>query len=294
MSLFKLQQQKALEPEELLPRRLKPQQSATVATAETFDFNVPTDHFIHAILIAIGEDTVAGVEGVGTLADDITDVSLILNGNNFVKVLTGDMVKAISIMNKNLCATGYYKLFFTDPKIPQAKPIPAWLFSSIILRIKDNAPGASAYHHIHAKVIQSKRREITGDWRLLYEKYLRWQKYGTDTLWQDYAHERAYNILGYVYAMDDDGTLNDTIFNKLRVISQSGKGELRPFQEEYIPFLKEEDKQEYYNNSLPTGFVSVEFPAGLPSYNYSSLKSQLNIPTAGTNVGLRVVERYVL
>jgi len=293
MSLFQLQQQKALEPEELMPRRLYPQQSAVVATAETFDFPVPTDHFIHSILIQIGEDAVSGVEGIGTLADDITDVSLILNGNNFIKELTGDMVKAISIMNKNLCATGYYKIFFTDPKIPQAKPIPAWLFSSIMLRIKDNAPAATMYHHIHATVIQSKRRDITGDWKLLYEKYLRWKKYGTDTLWQDYEHERAYRVLGYLYAMDDDGTLSDTIYDKLRVISQSVEGELRPFHEAYITHLQEEDKMEY-QQALPTGFVAVEFPAGLPSHKYSSLKSQVNIPTAGTNAGLRVVERYVL
>ena len=293
MSMFQLQQQKALEPEELLPRRVYPQQSATVATAQTFDFQLPTDHFIHAILVAIGENTVAGVEEAGTLADDILNMSLILNGNNFVKELTGDMVKAVSILNKNLCATGYYKLFMTDPKIPQSKPIPAWLFSSAILRIVDNAPSASNYHHIHVKVIQSKRRDITGDWKLLYEKYLVWRKYGTNTLWQDYEHEKAYNILGYVYAMDDDGTLSNTIFDKLRIISQSVEGELRPFDQEYIPFLQEEDKMEY-QNALPTGFVSVEFPSGLPSYKYSSLKSQVNIPTAGTNAGLRVVERFVL
>lgn len=293
MSLFTLQQQKALEPEELLPRRLAPQASAAVATAETFDFSVPTDHFIHAILIAIGEDTNAGVEYAGTLADDITDISLILNGNNFVKELTGGMAKAISIMNKNLCATGYYKLFFTDPRIPKAKPIPAWLFSSITLRIKDNAPAASNYHHIHATVWQSKRHEISGDWALLYEKYLRWKKYGTDTGWMDYEHERAYNVYGYLYDMDDNGTLSDTAFDKLRIISQSGEGELRPFEGAYIPHLKEEDKMEY-QQALPTGFVSVEFPAGLPTHKYSSLMSQLNIPSAGTNVGLRVVERYCL
>ena len=293
MSFFNLQQQKALEPEELLPRRLPPQASGTVATAQTFDFNVPTDHFIHALLIAIGEDTNAGVEYAGTLADDLTDLSLILNGNNYVKELTADMAKAISIMNKNVMSTGYYMLYFTDPKIPQAKPIPAWLFSSIILRLKDNAPSASNYHHVHATVIQSKRHDITGDWKLLVEKYLRHQKYGTNTGWQDYSHERAYNVLGYVYAMDDDGTLSNTAFDKLKIISQSGAGELRPFDEAYITHLREQDKVEY-QNALPTGFVSVEFPSGLPTHKYSSLKSQLNIPSAGTNVGLRVVERYVL
>ena len=293
MSLFKLQQQKALEPEELLPRRLTPQKSATAATIETFDFDVPTDHFIHAILISIGETTSTDIEEQGTLADDLTDISLILNGNNYVKEMTAGMCKAISIMNKNVMSTGYYLLYFTDPKIPKAKPLPAWLFSSILLRLKDNVPASGEYHHIHATVIQSKRKEISGDWPLLVEKYLRWKKYGTNTLWQDYAHERAYNVMGYLYAMDDGGTLSDTAFYKLRVISQSGEGELRPFEEAYITHLREQDKYEY-QNALPTGFVSVEFPAGLPSYKYSSLMSQLYIKTAGSNVGLRVLERYCL
>lgn len=184
-------------------------------------------------------------------------------------------------------------LYFTDPKIPKAKPLPAWLFSSITLRLKDNAPAASNYHHIHATVWQSKRKQVTGDWALLYEKYLRWKHYGTDTGWQDYDHEKAYNVMGYLYAMDDNGTLSDTAFTKLQVISQGEVGELRPFSEAYIPHLREQDKVEY-QNALPTGFVSVEFPAGLPSYKYSSLMSQLYIASAGTNVGLRVLERYCL
>ena len=291
MSLFELQKQKALEPEELLPRRLKPQASATSAVAETFDFTVPTDHFIHSILIAIGESTGTTKEEAGTLADDLTDILLCLNGNNFLKVMTAEMCKAISILNKNVMSTGYYMLYFTDPKIPQAKPIPAWLFSSITLTLKDNAPAVSNYHHIHATVFQSKRHDISGDWQLLTEKFLRYKHYGTDEGWMDYDHERAYNVLGYLYAMDDDGTLSDTIFDKLRVISQSSAGELRPFEEAYIPHLQEQDKVEY-QSALPTGLVSVEFPAGLPSHKYSSLTSQLNIPTAGTNAGLRVLERY--
>jgi len=293
MSLWELQKQKALEPMDILPRKLPPQQSGVVATAETFNFEVPTDHFIHSLLIAIGEGTDVGVTYHGTLADDITDISVILNGNNFIKELTGDMVKAIAIMNKNLCATGYYKLFFTDPRIPIAKPIPAWLFSSITLRITDNAPAASNYHNIHVTAFASKRREISGDWALLVEKYLRWKKYGTDTGWQDYEHERAYNVFGYLYTIDDDGTLSDTEFDQLRVIAQGEMGEWRPFEGQYIPHLQEEDKMEY-QQALPTGFVAVEFPQGLPTRKFSSLKSQVNIPTAGTNVGLRVVERYCL
>lgn len=293
MSLFTLQQQKAIEAEELMPRPLKGAVSAAAAAAQTFDIDVPTDHFIHAILLAIGEDTNAGADEDGTLADDLTDISLILNGNNYVKEMTGDMAKAVSIMNKNVMSTGYYILYFTDPKIPQAKPLPAWLFSSITLRLKDNAPAASNYHHIQATLIETAGREISGEWRLLVEKYLRWKKYGTDTGWQDYEHERAYNVFGYLYCIDDDGTLSDTEFDKLRVIARTREGEKRLFSETKVAHLMEADKVEY-QNALPTGFVSVEFPAGLPTHKYTSLLSQLNIPTAATNAGLRVLERYCL
>ena len=290
MSLFTLQKQKAIEPEELMPRPACGEKSSTTAAAaQTFDIDIPTDHFIHAMLIAIAE----GTESPGTLADDLTDISLILNGNNYVKEMTADMCKAVCIMNKNVQSTGYYTLFFTDPKIPKAKPLPAWLFSSILLRLKDNAPAASNYHYINVTLVESAGREISGDWALLVEKYLRWKKYSTNTLWQDYDHERAYNVFGYLYTVDDDGTLSDTEFDKLRVIARTKEGEKRLFNETPMAHIKEMDKAEY-QSALPTGFFSVEFPAGLPTAKFTSLTSQLNIPTAGTNVGLRVLERYCL
>ena len=287
MSLFQLQQQKAIEPEELMPRPLKDYVSDTAATAQTFDIDVPTDHFIHGILLSIEEPT----EG---LADDITDISVILNGNNYVKVMTGDMCKAVSIMNKNVMTTGYYMIYFTDWKIKKAKPLPAWLFSSIILKVTDNAPAATEKHTIKTTLMETAGREITGDWPLLVEKYLRYKKYGTDTGWQDYYHERAYNVFGYLYAMDKDGTLANDMFDKLLVIATSKEGEKRLFPEDSILHLRELDKIEYQSD-LPTGFVSVEFPAGLSSYKYTSLLSQLYITTAATtNAGLRVLERYCL
>jgi len=190
-------------------------------------------------------------------------------------------------------STGYYMLYFTDPKIPKAKPLPAWLFSSILLRLKDNAPAASNYHYINATLFESAGREISGDWALLVEKYLRWKKYGTDTGWMDYDHERAYNVFGYLYAVDDDGALSDTEFDKIRLIARTKEGEKRLFNETRLDHIKQQDQVEY-QNALPTGFFSVEFPAGLPTAKYTSLTSQLNIPSAATNAGLRVLERYCL
>ncbi len=284
--MFQLQKQKAIEPEELMPRPLKDYVSDTAAAAQTFDIEIPTDHFIHGILMSIEEPT----EG---LADDILDIQVVLNGNNFVKVMTGDMCKAVSIMNKNEMTTGYYMIYFTDPKIPSAKPLPAWLFSSIYVKVTDNAPAAAEKHTITTTLLETAGREITGDWHLLVEKYLRYKKYGTDTGWQDYYHERAYNVFGYLYAMDDNGTLSNTIFDKLLLIATSKEGEKRLFPADSIPHLREIDKIEY-QTALPDGFVSVEFPAGLPSHKFTSLLSQLNITTAGTDARLRVLERYCL
>ena len=290
MSLFTLQQQKAIEPEELMPRPACLEQvSDTVAVAQTFDISIPTDHFIHGMLIAIAE----GTESPGTLADDLTTIQLILNGNNYVKNMTADMSKAVAIMNKNVMSTGYYMLYFTDPKIPKAKPLPGWLFSSIVLRLVDNAPSASNYHYINVTLFETAGREISGDFPLLVEKYLAWRKYGTNTLWQEYAHERAYNIFGYLYAMDDGGTLSDTVFDKLNLIVRTKEAEKRLYNEISIASIREQDKAEY-QNALPTGFFSLEFPAGLSSHKFTSAVSYLNIPTAGTNIGLRVLERYCL
>ena len=286
MSLFTLQKQKALEPEELMPRPLKDYVSETEAVAQTFDIEIPTDHFIHGILMSIEEPT----EG---LADDILDIQVVLNGNNFIKVMTGDMCKAVSIMNKNIMSTGYYYIYFTDPKVPKAKPLPAWLFSSIYVKVTDNAPVATEKHTIKTTLMETAGREISGEWALLIEKFLRYKKYGTDEGWQDYDHERAYNVFGYLYTMDDNGTLSDTLFDKLRVIARTKEGEKRFFSDDSIPHLRELDKVEY-QSALPTGFVSVEFPAGLPTAKYTSLLSQLNIPTAGTDARLRVLERYCL
>jgi len=291
LSLFTLQKQKAIEPEELMPRpACLEKASDAAATAQTFDIDIPTDHFIHSILISIAESTATAGQ---VLADDLTDISLILNGNNYVKSMTGGMCKAISIMNKNVMSTGYYMLYFTDPKIQKAKPLPAWLFSSIVLRLVDNAPAAGDKHFINVTLFESAGREISGDWALLIEKYLRWKKYGTDTLWQDYDHERAYNVFGYLYTVDDDGTLSDTEFDKLRIIARTKEGEKRIFNETRMTHIKEQDKVEY-QNALPTGFFAVEFPSGLLTAKYTSLTSQLNIPTAATNAGLRVLERYCL
>ena len=280
-------------PENLRARKLKRQSSGTAAAAETFTFEIPTDRLIHAILISIGESTdVSGVQG--TLADDILTIDL--NSNiGHLKEMLGSMSKQISIINKEVMSTGFYKIYFTDPVVKRAMPLPSWLFSSLDLDLLDNAPAASNYHHIQVSVVESEVPSglDVSDWRILCERYLRWKKYGTDTGWQDFDHERAYRIYGYLYAVDDDGTLSDTEFDMLTVLGIKTDGEHRLFDEQYMSHIKELNTIAY-QNALDTGYFYVEFPNGYDSGQYRTLMSKLNIPTAATDAGLRVLERYLM
>lgn len=282
-----------VKPENLRARKLKQQDSAVADAAETFTFEIPTDRLIHAILVSIGQDTTA--KGVtGTLADVIA--SFDLNSNiGHLKEMLGSMSKQISIINKEVMSTGFYKLYFTDPVIKRAMPLPAWLFSSLDLDISDVAPSGTEYSHVQVSVIESEvpKGLDVSDWRILCERYLRWKKYGTDTGWQDFDHERAYRIFGYLYAVDDDGTLSDTEFDMLTVLGIKPDGEHRLFDEQYMSHIKEMDKIAY-QNALDTGYFYVEFPNGYDSGQYRTLVSKLNIPTAATNAGLRVLERYLM
>jgi len=266
------------------------QVSAAAATAQTFTIAIPCDHPIHQIVISVAE----GTASPGTLVDgDLVSAELIVNGNKYIKVLTGEMIKNLCIMNKNKQATGAYTLYFTDPKIPEAKPLPGHLCTTITLKLVDNAPAASNFHYINVTLLES-LREAGGDFSgILVEKYLSYVSYGTNTLWQDYNHERAYRIYSYLYMMDDNGTLSDTKFNKVRVIGMWSGGEDRLSDELLVLHVKALNQAEYMN-ALDTGFMAIEFPNGFDSSKYTSLKSQLNIPTAGTKIQLRVVERYVL
>jgi len=279
-----------ISPEKLRTRPACLEQVGPVAAATTFTISIPADHPIHQIIISVAE----GTASPGTLVDgDLLDVEFIVNGNKYIKVLRGEMIKNLCIMGYNKQATGFYTLYFTDPKIPEAKPLPGHLCTTIILKLVDNAPAASNYHYINVTLVES-LREAGGDFSgILIEKYLSWTKYGTNTGWQEYKHERAYKIYGYLYVMDDNATLSDTKFNKVRVIGFWSGGEDRLTDELLVLHVKAQNQAEYMN-ALDTGFMAIEFPNGFDASKYTNLKSDLNIPTAGTNISVRVVERYVL
>lgn len=294
MAMHSLQLQKNLEPTKTWQRPLAVKSSSVAAAAETFYIDLPKDHFIHKIIIHIDEHT-AKTFGAGTLADDILDIKLVGNGNKYLKDMIGTMCKTVMQVNKEKPATGVYVIYFSDPKIKEAKPLPAWVFTSLQLILTDNAPAASNYHNILVTIVESAyQNEDLTNWKVLIEKYVKWAHYGTNTLWQEYMHERAYLVYGYIYAMDDDSTLSATIFDRIKIVGRKPTGEVISIDDVRISVLVAENNGEIGIDTLVDGYCFLEWAKGYPTKDFSSLISKLNIPTAGTNAGLRVLERYVL
>lgn len=296
MAMPSTQKTANLHPTRTWQRRLTAQISATAATAQTFEFDLPKDHFLHEIHVTIYEHT-AQTRDPTKLVDDLDAgaVQVIANGNKELKSGLGAMFKQVMKLNGRKTVTGLYTLFFTDPKIEDARPLPAWLFTSLQLRLTDNAPAASNYHTIEVVVTESAYEKGTdlSNWRVLIEKYLKWQKYGTNTGEQNYEHERAYKVYNYLYLMDDNGTPSATIYDLLKVLGRKPDGELTVIDVP-VPLLKAENDSEIGIDTLGTGYVFLAWTKGFPANEFASLYSKPNIPAAGTNAGLRVLERYTL
>jgi len=288
--------QEIVRPENAKWRPVGIKHSAAAATAQTFTQKIESTKLIHAIMISIGESTTAtGDAEQGTLADDLTSIKLEAPSGE-IKYMTADMNKALSIVTGQGVAlsTGLYILEFSDPRIPEAMPLPGWLFKPLNLKLVDNAPAASNYHHIITSVLESfvpPGIDIS-KWRVLYERYFTDESYGTATGEKSYEHEVTRNVYGYLYEMDDDGTLSDTIFNKLKIVGEKPGAEHVPVDNQWISHIREEN-QRHAGVALPTGFAYVAWPRGYDTGQYKSLKSKVNIPTAGTDAGLRVLERYL-
>ena len=285
-----------IKPAQTRVRPLKQKDSTVAATAETFQFDIPRDKFIWAILLSIGEDTTAkGTQG--TLADDLPDTSDMLlygNGNKYMKKMIPTMCKEVCKINREVQNDGFYKLYLKDPKLEMTRPLPAWVFTSLTLEVTDNAPATASYHHIRASIVESDYQdEDLSHWPVLIEKYLRHSHYLTNTGEMEYTHERAYTVFDYLYLMDETKTATDGLFDWLKLIGIHPSGEDIITDREYFAHIKEFNYHAY-KTAMGTGYYNLEFPNGYPTSKYSSLRSVVNIPTTGTNIGLRVLERYVL
>jgi len=283
-------------PENAKWRKLTPKHSAVAAAAQTTEFDMKSRKLIHKILISIGESTTAsGDAEQGTLADDITGITLEAPSGP-LKHMTGDMNKALGIVTAGKAlSTGFYEIVFSDPDIPDAMPLPGWIFDPLLLKIVDNAPAGSNYHHIFVSVLESfvPSGVDISKWRILYEKYLMDKSYGASTGYQEYQHSLSRFVMGYLYEMDDNGSLSSTIYDKLKLTGEKPGGEHVPVDEQYITHIREENAR-VAQVDLPTGFIYLSFPEGYDSGQYKELKSLVNVPSAGTDAGLRVMERYLL
>jgi len=283
----------------------------TGASAETVTIDIPTDHFIHAILLKWKAGTLSGGTSPAYNSDAgdsaVDEIRLIGDGNKYFKKLKWKDAQTICIINREpqtsgSATRGYNKLYFSDPKLPDADPLPAWIFTSLKLELDFNAltsyttgdPTGVSGEGVEVTIIESAYNgEDLSNWRVLIEKYPQLKSYGTSTGEQVYEHERTYKVYGWLYAMADNGTLSNTIFDTISVKGRTRNEEIVLLSEIAVDTLRELNKQEY-NNSMPTGYCAVEFPFGLETFNFTSLKSYLNIPSAGTDAQLRVIERYLL
>jgi hypothetical protein len=257
-------------------------------SANLLTFDVPRDHFIHEILLQVNKDT------DGSLTDTLNTIQLVGNGNKYMKDLLASFCVNIQRMNEQRHMTGLYHIFFTDPHIPEAKPLPAWVFTSLQLKVLTVAGGAGVKNQVTPTIVESAYQgEDLSNWHILCEKYLSWRKYGANVGWQEYEHERAYKIFSYLYVQDDNGTIASGKFDKLKLLGRKPDGELTIVGEVPTKTLEAENKARI-GQDLDAGFFFLQWANGFPTGDFSSLKSYLNIPTGGTNIGLRVVERYVL
>lgn len=291
---WSLQRNKSLNPTKTWQRNLAEAKEASTNASQAVYIDIPRDHFIHEIHVTVYKSTAAGLAS-GTLADNITSVQIIANGNKYLKDGLGSMFKQVMKINKRKPATGFYLFFFSDPKISDAQPLPAWVFTSLQLKITTTAAGSGLYNFFDVTLVESAyNNEDLSNWHILIEKYLKHQTWGTNTGYQYYEHERAYRVYGYLYAMDDNDTLSATIFDKLKVLGRQPSGEVTIVGEVPIPTLVAMNNGEIAVDTLSTGYCFLEWLQGFPANEFSSLYTYMDIPTAGTNAGLMVLERYTL
>jgi len=270
---------------------------------------LPTDHFLHALKMRVVKGTLSGgtapdwVAGAEDLL--VKNITLYAEGTKYFKKMSWAEMQQLCIANLEAQTAGHGKLFFTDPKIEEAQPLPTWRFTSLTLEVEWEAltaatittgtpTGQSGTKLVLTGIESDWDGEKIADWPVLVEVVRTKHDFGANTLYQVIDHERANLVVAYLYAIDDNLTMSDTIIDKLRIIARKAGGTIIPYDEIELADIKEENKNAYQGTPLATGYFMVEFPGGLNTRDFTSLKSEVNIPVAGTKVGVRVMERYVL
>lgn len=270
---------------------------------------LPTDHFLRALKIRVVKGTLSGGTSPAWVAgaEDklVKSISLYAEGGKLFKKMNWEEMQQLCIANHEKQSAGFGKLFFVDPKIPEAEPLPTWRFTSLTLEVEweslTNAAittGDPTGQTGTKLVLTGIENDFDGEkitlWPVLIEVVRTKYDFGANEGAQVINHERSNNVKAYLYAIDDAGTLSDSIIDKISVISRKSTGTNIHYDAIELVEIKEENKNAFLGNALATGYFMVEFPDGLKTRDFTSLKSELNIPSAGTKVGVRVMERYVL
>lgn len=262
----------------------------SVNATEKIEFDLPTDQAIAGINLTCAQDT------DGTLVDNITEIRLTLDGIKTFKKLTGSMLKALSILNKNPADTGHYTIPILDPRISADPILGKNAFNSIVLEVDVAAGGTGIKNVITPTLLRVTERGYP--WgakpKLLVEKYNKLWQFGTLTGWQEVRHDRAWTAYGYLLELSDNGILSDTAFDKYTLQLIDENGDYTPYEELNLAQLKQMNKQMCGGIALPTGMFYLPFPDGLAVKGYTSVLSQLHVANAGTNVQAKVCERVTL
>ena|GEM_PF-5089753 len=288
-----------------LPARPVAKKELTSGGGVVETVELPKDHFIHAILIEVSLGTLTGGSS-GNWNPDAGDAILkrlqvVGNGNIYIKDAGYKFFKQIGIINKEKLDTGFHQIRFTDLRIP-SKPLPSWVFTSLQLRMEIESVSnlqdgdRTGWTNTFAKVSvieQPWNGEDISKWPCLYEKIHKTEAFGNNTGKLEFTHERAYRVYGYLYLMDDNGTPANDVFDTLTIIGRTKEKEIRFKDGIDISLLRAQAKASY-QNALDTGFFYVEFPKGLPTDVFTSLKSVVETGSAGTNKRLTVLERYLM
>ena len=305
-SIPKAVAQEVPKPEKTSIRQYTPIKYGVVA-GEVISGDLPKDHFIHAIKLRVNLGTLSGGASGSWNSDAAEKIikSLVVKAEGTTYFKQGKWLefKQICIANLEPQADGSVKLYFVDPKIEETKPLPSWKFTSLVIELdfealttlQDGDRDAQSGTDVKITVIESHfDNHDMSYWPTLIEAVRTKKTYGDNEEWQVFEHERANVVTSLLYHADDDGTDSDVIFDKLKLIGRVKNAQYPIYDEVEITDIQAENKTAFNNQALGTGFWMIEWAKGLDTSQFTSLKSELFIGTAGTKAGMRVMERYLL
>lgn len=271
------------------------------------EFPIPRDRFIDRIVMKSVLGTLSG-GATGSWNTDAGDaitkqIRVLLEGSP-VQDLPEVFYKLWgSINEEKIMAIGTHNIYFKCKLIPVAGELPAWDFTSVLVQLEieaianlqdgDRTSWGTTYLEFTLFERAYAGESLEG-WKLLRAKIPQYKKSGNNETGEFYYElDRVHTIYVFMFGQDDDGTLTDEVFDRLWLIGQTREREYRHvdnMRTREINTLNDSD----YKVTVPAGLFVVEFPNGIDTAFYTTLKATLNIPTAIGVAGLRVAQFYVV